>query len=374
MTEENGTKERDKLLDIAIRKLEKELKVANLVTRATDKKIIRWPSLSTGSLGLDISLGIGGYPYGRITEIFGGEASGKTTLALLAIANHQRLNQHNKALFMDAEQAIDLAYAEKLGVDLERLFICQPDNGSIGFDVLKELLTTGVIGCAVVDSVSAMLPASVLNGSPSDITMGAHARLMSQSIPHLIAPVRKNNVALIMLNQIRMKLGVMFGNPETTSGGGALGFYASCRVRVSRILSKAIKDAEEDHIGSHVSATVKKNKMAPPEKKCEFDIMFGEGINRAGEVLDLAEQYGLIDKSGSWYSYNTERVGQGKTAATEFIKNNQQLAEQLEEQIKQRIWGNAEYVEPIEDDEEEGNGTVSEQDITEGMFSNGQEE
>ncbi|OYQ72817.1 recombinase RecA [Wohlfahrtiimonas sp. G9077] len=286
--------------------------------------------VSTGSLGLDIALGIGGLPRGRIIEIYGPESSGKTTLTLHAIAEAQKAG--GTAAFIDAEHALDPVYAAKLGVDVENLYISQPDNGEQALEIADTLVRSGALDIVVIDSVAALTPKAEIEGDMGDSHMGLQARLMSQALRKLTANIKKSNTLVIFINQIRMKIGVMFGNPETTTGGNALKFYASVRLDIRRIGS--IKKGDEV-IGAETRVKVVKNKVSPPFKQTEFDIMYGEGISRVGEIIDLAVKADIIEKSGSWYSYGDKRIGQGKENVKQFLKDNADIAQTIENQVRE---------------------------------------
>ncbi|GAA5093299.1 recombinase RecA [Wohlfahrtiimonas larvae] len=286
--------------------------------------------VSTGSLGLDIALGIGGLPRGRIIEIYGPESSGKTTLTLHAIAEAQKAG--GTAAFIDAEHALDPVYAAKLGVDVPNLYISQPDNGEQALEIADTLVRSGAIDIVVIDSVAALTPKAEIEGDMGDSHMGLQARLMSQALRKLTANIKKSNTLVIFINQIRMKIGVMFGNPETTTGGNALKFYASVRLDIRRI--GAIKKGDEV-IGAETRVKVVKNKVSPPFKQTEFDIMYGEGISRTGEIIDLAVKANIIEKSGSWYSHGDKRIGQGKENVKQFLKDNPELASEIEQQVRE---------------------------------------
>ncbi|NLN33793.1 MAG: recombinase RecA [Flavobacteriaceae bacterium] len=288
--------------------------------------------IPSGSLGLDIALGIGGYPRGRVIEIYGPESSGKTTLTLHAIAEAQKAG--GIAAFIDAEHAFDRFYAEKLGVDVENLIISQPDNGEQALEIADNLIRSGAIDIIVIDSVAALTPKAEIEGEMGDSKMGLQARLMSQALRKLTATINKTKCTCIFINQLREKIGIMFGNPETTTGGNALKFYASVRLDIRRV--SQIKTGDEAS-GNHVRVKVVKNKVAPPFRQAEFDIMFGEGISKVGEILDVGVEKGIVQKSGSWYSYNESRLGQGRDAVKEVLKDNPELAEELEEAIKNAI-------------------------------------
>ncbi|MDD3772743.1 MAG: recombinase RecA [Weeksellaceae bacterium] len=288
--------------------------------------------IPSGSLGLDIALGIGGYPRGRIIEVYGPESSGKTTLTLHAIAEAQKAG--GIAAFIDAEHAFDRSYAEKLGVDVENLIISQPDNGEQALEITDNLIRSGAIDIIVIDSVAALTPKAEIEGEMGDSKMGLQARLMSQALRKLTATISKTKCTAIFINQLREKIGVMFGNPETTTGGNALKFYSSVRLDIRRV--SQIKTGDEAS-GNHVRVKVVKNKVAPPFRQTEFDIMFGEGISKVGEILDVGVEKGIVQKSGSWYSYGDNKLGQGRDAVKELLKDNPELAEELEEKIKEAV-------------------------------------
>ncbi|MDB9910193.1 recombinase RecA, partial [Flavobacteriales bacterium] len=289
-------------------------------------------AIPTGSIGLDLALGIGGYPRGRVIEIYGPESSGKTTLTIHAIAEVQK--QGGIAAFIDAEHAFDAAYAKNLGVDVDNLYISQPDNGEQALEIADHLISSGAVDLVVIDSVAALTPKSEIEGEMGDSKMGLHARLMSQALRKLTATISKTQCTVIFINQIRMKIGVMFGNPETTTGGNALKFYSSIRLDIRRI--GAIKNGE-DIIGNRTRVKVVKNKVAPPFRKVEFDIMFGEGISRSGEVLDKAVDLDVVNKAGSWFSYGDTKLGQGRDAVKQMIADNPELALEIETKIKEAL-------------------------------------
>jgi recombination protein RecA len=289
-------------------------------------------AVSTGSLGLDIALGIGGLPRGRVVEIYGPESSGKTTLTLQVIAEAQKLG--GTAAFVDAEHALDPSYAEKLGVNVDDLLVSQPDTGEQALEITDMLVRSGAVDVVVVDSVAALTPKAEIEGDMGDSHMGLQARLMSQALRKLTGNIKRSNTMVIFINQIRMKIGVMFGNPETTTGGNALKFYASVRLDIRRI--GAIKKGDEI-VGNETRVKVVKNKVAPPFKQAEFDILYGEGISRQGEIITLGVQEGLIDKAGAWYSYNGERIGQGKDNVREFLKQNPDIAAEIEKGVRSRL-------------------------------------
>ena len=308
-------------------------------------------SIPTGSIGLDIALGVGGFPRGRVIEIYGPESSGKTTLALHAIAEAQK--QGGNAAFIDAEHALDPVYAGKLGVNIDHLLISQPDNGEQALEITDSLVRSGAIDIIVVDSVAALVPKAEIEGEMGDSHMGLQARLMSQALRKLTSNLARSNCVLIFINQIRMKIGVMFGNPETTTGGNALKFYASIRLDIRR--TGAIKD-KDNTVGNETRVKVIKNKVAPPFKVVDFDIMYGEGISRVGEILDIGVANNIIDKAGAWFSYNDQKIGQGKENVKRFLKDNPQIADEIIEKIKSlnnlSRTGENVFVETIEHEEE----------------------
>lgn len=327
-----STKEKEaklKALELTLGKLEKSYG-KGVVMKLGDKVVEDIEAIPTGSIGLDLALGIGGYPRGRVIEIYGPESSGKTTLTIHAIAEVQR--QGGVAAFIDAEHAFDAVYAEALGVDVANLYISQPDNGEQALEIADHLISSGAVDLVVVDSVAALTPKSEIEGEMGDSKMGLHARLMSQALRKLTATISKTQCTVIFINQIRMKIGVMFGNPETTTGGNALKFYSSVRLDIRRI--GAIKNGE-DIIGNRTRVKVVKNKVAPPFRKVEFDIMFGTGISRSGEILDKAVELEIVKKSGSWFSYGDTKLGQGRDAVKQMIVDNPELSEEIEEKIKE---------------------------------------
>lgn len=320
-----------KALQLTLDKLDKTYGKGT-VMKMGDKAIEEVETISSGSLGIDLALGVNGYPKGRIIEIYGPESSGKTTLTLHAIAEAQKAG--GIAAFIDAEHAFDRNYAEKLGVDIENLIISQPDNGEQALEIAENLIRSGAIDIVVIDSVAALTPKSEIEGEMGDSKMGLHARLMSQALRKLTGTISKTHCTVFFINQLREKIGVMFGNPETTTGGNALKFYASVRLDIRR--STQIKDGE-NVLGNRTKVKIVKNKVAPPFKVAEFDIMYGEGISKTGEILDLAVEFEIIKKAGSWFSYGDTKLGQGRDAVKTLIKDNPELADELELKIKARI-------------------------------------
>jgi recombination protein RecA len=326
------SKERQKALAAALSQIEKQFG-RGAIMRLADEEIERdIQVVSTGSLGLDIALGVGGLPRGRVVEVYGPESSGKTTLTLQVISEMQRIG--GTCAFIDAEHALDAQYAQKIGVNLHDLLISQPDTGEQALEIVDALVRSGSVDLIVIDSVAALTPKAEIEGEMGDSLPGLQARLMSQAMRKLTATIKRSNCLVIFINQMRMKIGVMFGNPETTTGGNALKFYASVRLDIRRVGS--IKKGEEV-IGSETKVKVVKNKVAPPFKQADFDILYGEGISREGEVIDLGSQHGIIEKSGAWYSYNGDRIGQGKDNAREYLRERPALALEIENRIRERI-------------------------------------
>ncbi|MGH1368967.1 MAG: recombinase RecA [Maritimibacter sp.] len=321
--------EKQKALDSALAQIERQFGKGSIMKLGSDNPIGEIESTSTGSLGLDIALGIGGIPKGRIVEIYGPESSGKTTLTLHCVAEEQK--KGGVCAFVDAEHALDPQYAKRLGVDLDELLISQPDTGEQALEIVDTLVRSGAVSMVIVDSVAALTPRSELEGDMGDSNVGVQARLMSQAMRKLTGSISKSKCTVIFINQIRMKIGVMFGSPETTSGGNALKFYSSVRLDIRRI--GAIKDRDEV-VGNQTRVKVVKNKVAPPFKQVEFDIMYGEGISKNGELLDLGVKAGVVEKSGSWFSYGDERIGQGRENAKTYLRDNARTALEIEDKIR----------------------------------------
>ncbi len=323
------SEDKKKALEAALSQIERSYGKGSVMKLGGPEGVVEIEAISTGSLGLDIALGIGGLPRGRVIEIYGPESSGKTTLALHTVAEAQKSG--GICGFIDAEHALDPSYAKKLGVNLEELLISQPDNGEQALEIADTLVRSGAVDVLVVDSVAALTPRAELEGDMGDSLPGLQARLMSQALRKLTASIARSNTMVIFINQIRMKIGVMFGSPETTTGGNALKFYASCRLDIRRI--GAIKDREEV-IGNQTRVKVVKNKVAPPFRVVEFDILYGEGISKTGELIDLGVKAGVVEKSGSWYSYGDQRIGQGKENARKFLAENADIAKEIEGKIR----------------------------------------
>ncbi len=320
-----------KALELTLGKIEKDYGKGSIM-KLGDHAIVNVPSIPSGSISLDLALGIGGYPRGRVTEIYGPESSGKTTLAIHAIAEAQKAG--GIAAFVDAEHAFDRFYAQKLSVDVENLFISQPDDGEQALEITDHLIRSGAIDIIVIDSVAALTPRAEIEGEMGDSKLGLQARLMSQALRKLTANISKTNTCCVFINQLREKIGVMFGNPETTTGGNALKFYSSVRVDIRKI--SQIKEGEEV-LGSRTRVKIVKNKLAPPFRKAEFDILYGEGISRLGEIIDLGVDYEIIKKSGSWFSYGDTKLGQGRDAVKALLADNPELAEELESKIREAL-------------------------------------
>ncbi len=322
--------DKTKALDAALSQIERAFGKGSIMRLGQNENAVETEAISTGSLGLDIALGIGGLPRGRVAEIYGPESSGKTTLALHVVAEAQK--QGGTCAFIDAEHALDPSYAGKLGVKVEDLLISQPDTGEQALEIADTLVRSGAVDVLVIDSVAALVPRAELEGEMGDSHVGLHARLMSQALRKLTGSISRSRCMIIFINQIRMKIGVMFGNPETTTGGNALKFYASVRLDIRRIGS--IKD-RETVVGSQTRVKVVKNKVAPPFRVVEFDIMYGEGVSKTGELIDLGSAAGVVEKSGAWFSYNGQRIGQGRENAKQFLKENPQVAAEIEKAVRQ---------------------------------------
>jgi len=335
------TKEKTRALDLALSQIEKQFGKGAIMRLGGENAIAAVEAIPSGSLALDAALGIGGFPRGRVSEVYGPESSGKTTLTLHIIASAQRMG--GTAAFVDAEHALDAKYAAKLGVDIDNLLVSQPDSGEQALEIAEVLIRSGAIDVVVVDSVAALVPRAELEGEMGDAQMGLQARLMSQALRKLTGIVSKSRTSLIFINQIREKIGVMFGNPETTTGGRALKFYSSIRVDIRR--TGAIKDGDSV-MGNRTRAKVVKNKVAPPFREAEFDIMYGEGISREGELLDLAVTHNIVDKSGSWFSFEGERLGQGRENAKQFLRENSDFNKRIGDQVREAL-GIAVPVPPI---------------------------
>ena len=323
--------EKLKVLKAVMEKIEKDFGRGSIM-RMSSEQVTDIPVIPSGSITLDVALGVGGYPKGRVIEIYGPESSGKTTLAIHAIAEAQK--QGGIAAFIDAEHAFDSYYAQKLGVDVENLLISQPDNGEQALEIADSLIRSSAIDIIVIDSVAALTPKAEIEGEMGDSKMGLQARLMSQALRKLTASISKTKTVCIFINQLRDKIGVVYGNPETTTGGNALKFYASVRIDIRR--TSVIKDGEEQ-LGARARVKVVKNKVAPPFKKAEFDIMFGEGISKLGEIIDLAVDYGIIKKSGSWFSYGETKIGQGRDAVKDFLTNNEDICAEVEAKVRETM-------------------------------------
>ncbi len=327
--------EKLKALQLTLAKIDKDFG-KGAIMKMSDKNVDRDVAvIPTGSIGLDLALGIGGLPKGRIVEIYGPESSGKTTLAIHAIAEAQKSG--GIAAFIDAEHAFDRTYAEKLGVDMDQLYVSQPDNGEQALEIVDSLVRSGAIDIIVIDSVAALTPKAEIEGDMGDSKMGLQARLMSQALRKLTANISKTNTCCIFINQLREKIGIMFGNPETTTGGNALKFYASVRIDIRK--TTAIKDGEEVS-GNRVKVKIVKNKLAPPFRRAEFDIIYGEGISKTGEIIDLATEYDIIKKSGSWFSYGDTKLGQGRDSVKQLLADNPELCDELEAKIREAIKNN----------------------------------
>jgi recombination protein RecA len=345
--------DRSKALEAALGQIERQFGKGSIM-KMGDKQSIAIPSVSTGSLSLDVALGIGGLPYGRIVEIFGPESSGKTTMCLSTMAEAQKSGK--TVAFIDAEHALDPIYAEKLGINLNELLLSQPDNGEQALEIVDNLVRSGAVDVIVVDSVAALTPKAEIEGDMGDHFVGLQARLLSQAMRKLTGMVQQNNVLLIFINQIRMKIGVMFGNPETTTGGNALKFYSSVRLDIRR--TGSVKDGEEV-TGNETRVKVVKNKVAPPFKQAEFQIMYNKGINLEAEIIDIGVKLGLVDKSGAWYAYNGDKIGQGKANASQFLKDNPAVKAELDGLIRTKLLA------PTKDNEKKTNVAVANEETVE---------
>ncbi len=324
--------ERAKAVDLAITQIERQFGKGSIMRLGGGEKIADVPAIATGSLSLDLALGVGGVPRGRVIEIFGPESGGKTTLALHMVAEAQK--QGGLAAFIDAEHALDVGYARKIGVDTDDLLISQPDTGEQALEIAETLVRSGALDILVVDSVAALVPKAELEGEMGDAQMGLQARLMSQALRKLTGSISKSRTTVIFINQLRMKIGVFFGNPETTTGGNALKFYASMRLDIRKV--STIKSGQ-DVIGMRTRVKVVKNKVAPPFRETEFDIIFGEGISREGDILDLAAEQGIVEKSGAWYSYKGERIGQGRDNTKLYLKENAEVMARIEAEVREKF-------------------------------------
>ncbi len=343
--------ERTKAIDLAFAQIEKQFGKGSIMRLGSKEAIVPIAVIPTGAISFDAALGVGGFPRGRVVEIFGPESSGKTTIALQVVAQAQKTG--GMAAFVDAEHALDPGYAKKLGVDVDNLLVSQPDYGEQALEITEALVRSGAIDVLVVDSVAALVPRSELEGEMGDVQPGSQARLMSQALRKLTASISKSRTMVIFINQIRMKIGVMYGSPETTSGGNALKFYASVRLDIRRI--GAIKERDEV-VGNQTRVKVVKNKLAPPFKQVEFDIMYGEGVSKVGELVDLGVKAGVVEKSGAWFSYDSTRIGQGRENAKQFLKDNPDMAAKIEAQVRQNSGPIAEAIaagEPADKDDDE---------------------
>src|SRR5882762_8833967 len=330
--DERNDRERTKAIELAVGQIEKQFGKGSIMRLGQKDVIAQMPSISTGSISLDSALGTGGFPRGRVCEIFGPESSGKTTLALQVIAEAQKLG--GMAAFVDAEHALDAAYAQRLGVDLDNLLVSQPDNGEQALEIVEVLIRSGGVDVVVVDSVAALVPKAEIEGEMGEAQMGLQARLMSQALRKLTGVVSKSKTCLVFINQLREKIGVMFGNPETTTGGRALKFYASVRLDIRRIAS--IKDGDQV-IGGRTRVKIVKNKVAPPFREAEFDVMYGEGISREGDLLALAVEKRIVEKSGAWFAFAGERLGQGRENAKQFLKENALVRQAVEDRVRKEL-------------------------------------
>jgi recombination protein RecA len=346
--------ERGKAIDLAVATIEKQFGKGSIMRLGSKEAIVPISVISTGSISFDSALGVGGFPRGRVVEVFGPESSGKTTITLQVIAEAQKTG--GMAAFVDAEHALDPIYAKKLGVDVDNLLVSQPDYGEQALEITEKLVQSNAIDVLVVDSVAALVPKAELEGEMGDSHMGVHARLMSQALRKLTGTVAKSRTCLIFINQIREKIGVMFGNPETTTGGRALKFYSSVRVDIRRI--GAIKEGDLI-VGSRTKVKVVKNKVAAPFREAEFDILYGEGISREGDLLDLAANNNIVEKSGSWYSYKSERIGQGRENARQFLKDNKDIMAKLDSEVRKKLGLGVAQEQPAPAAAQSGNGKVA---------------
>ena len=351
VVEQQTDMDRKKALEAALSQIDRAFGKGSVMKLGANQKVAEIEAVSTGSLGLDIALGIGGIPRGRVIEVYGPESSGKTTLSLHIVAEVQKLG--GIAAFVDAEHALDIGYAKKLGVDIGELLVSQPDTGEQALEITDTLVRSGAVDIVVVDSVAALTPKAEIEGEMGDSLPGLQARLMSQALRKLTGSISRSNTIVLFINQIRMKIGVMFGNPETTTGGNALKFYSSVRLDIRRI--GAIKE-REDVVGSQTRVKVVKNKVAPPFRQVEFDIMYGSGISKTGELVDLGSKAGIIEKSGSWFSYENQRIGQGRENAKAFLAENPDIANQIEAAVRANagILGNALATTPEKDEDDDG--------------------
>jgi recombination protein RecA len=325
-------KDRERALDLAITQIEKQFGKGSIMKLGEGALVQDLATISTGSLGLDLALGIGGLPRGRIVEIYGPESSGKTTMALQVVAEAQK--EGGACAYIDAEHALDLGYASKLGVKAEELLVSQPDNGEQALEITETLVRSGALDVIVVDSVAALTPRAEIEGEMGEPQMGLQARLMSQALRKLVGTISRSKTLVIFINQVRMKIGVMFGNPETTTGGNALKFYASVRLDIRR--TGAVKQGEEV-VGNRTKVKVVKNKVAPPFKEAEFDILYGSGVSKEGELIDIGADQGIVEKSGAWYSFSGERIGQGRENAKEYLKEHSEIAHEIEEKVREKF-------------------------------------
>ena len=344
--EKDKDKERSRALDLAVSQIEKQFGKGAIMKLGEEAIVHDIPVISTGSLTLDLALGIGGLPRGRVVEIYGPEASGKTTMALQVVAEAQKIA--GTCAYIDAEHALDLGYAQKLGVKADELLVSQPDNGEQALEITDTLVRSGAVDVIVIDSVAALTPRAEIEGEMGEPQMGLQARLMSQALRKLVGTISRSRTLVVFINQVRMKIGVMFGNPETTTGGNALKFYASVRIDIRRL--GQIKDGDTI-VGNHVKVKVVKNKVAPPFRFTEFDIMYGEGISKEGEIVDMGVELNIVQKSGSWFSYSGDKLGQGRDAVKQLLKDNPELMDEIEGKIKEKVMG-AEHAIPVEKEDE----------------------